>query len=74
MPVVTITIEETPAGGIFIRCDPTILAIAGKPDHLLSQADGYAMVAWTALMGAARQAAEEQGRTFDAGELPDRPH
>ena len=68
MAKLTITIEDTPDGGVFIAGDPSLeelCARAATPDKQ-SSAEGYAMVAWVALRGAAEQAAKDSGGKWAA--------
>lgn len=68
MAKLTITIEDTPDGGVFITGDPSmeeLCALAASPDEL-SSAQGYAMTAWIALRNAAEQAASDSGGTWSA--------
>ncbi len=68
MAKLTITIEDTPDGGVFIAGDPSLeelCARAANPSQR-SSAEGYAMVAWFALRQAAEEAARQSGGQWAA--------
>lgn len=68
MAKLTITIEDTPDGGVLITGDASLDDLcerAKRPDTMTS-ADGYAMIAWIALRQEAQRAAAEHGGQWAA--------
>lgn len=68
MAKLTITIEDTADGAVFIAGDPSIedLCERAKRPDTLSSAEGYAMIAWIALRQEAQRAARESGGQWAA--------
>lgn len=66
---ITITIEDTPDGEVFIASDPPLGAVFtrvhdGKVEQV-TPAEGYAMAAWAAIVEQAGIAASEHGASVD---------
>ena len=65
MRKITVTMEDTTDGGVFITFDPSVqelLARAAKPDRCTA-AEGYAFEVLTAIRRVADEAAREMGCT-----------
>ena len=66
MPKITVTMEDTPDGGVFITFDPSVgelLDRAATPDEC-TQAEGYAFEVLAKIREVADEAAREMGCTI----------
>lgn len=68
MKKLTITIEDTADGGVFITGEPSLEVLVERAavPHQLTSAEGYAMTAWLALRQAAEAAAKDTGGQWAA--------